>query len=110
MALNTRQVSFYMAQRNKGLTQEAAAATAGISVRSGRRIEKGQWQQSGDRHWRTRQDPLEDVWLSDILPLLQSRPQISPTTVLEYLQDKYPGKYPDNVRRTLQRRIRTWKA
>lgn len=91
MALNTRQVSFYMAQRNKGLTQEAAAATAGISVRSGRRIEKGQWQQSGDRHWRTRQDPLEDVWLSDILPLLQSRPQISPTTVLEYLQDKYPG-------------------
>ncbi|WP_274822642.1 hypothetical protein [Klebsiella pneumoniae] len=36
MTLNTRQVSFYMAQRNKGLTQEAAAATTGISVRSGR--------------------------------------------------------------------------
>lgn len=46
-----------MALRNK----EAAAATAGISVRSGRRIEKGQWQQSGARHWRTRQDPLEEV-------------------------------------------------
>jgi hypothetical protein len=90
-----------MTQRNKGLTQEAAATTAGISVRSGRRIEKGQWQQSGDRHWRTRQDPLEDVWLSDVLPLLHSRPQISPATVLEYLQDKYPGKYPDNVRRTV---------
>lgn len=42
--------------------------------------------------------------------MLQSRPQVSPTTVLEYLQDKYLGKYPDNVRRTLQRRIRTWKA
>ena len=69
-----------------------------------------QWQQSGNRHWRTRQDPLEDVWLSDVLPLLHSRPQISPATVLEYLQDKYPGKYPDNVRRTLQRRIRTSKA
>ncbi|EDM5081832.1 TPA: IS21-like element ISPlge2 family transposase [Salmonella enterica] len=110
MTLNTRQVSFYMAQRNKGLTQEAAAATTGISVRSGRRIEKGQWQSSGERHWRTRQDPLEAVWLSDVLPLLASRPQISPATVLEYLQDKYPGQYPDKVRRTLQRRIRTWKA
>lgn len=58
---------------------------------------------SGKRHWRTRQDPLEAVWLSDMLPLLASRPQISPTTVLEYLQDKYPGQYPDKVRRTLQR-------
>lgn len=110
MALNTRQVSFYMTQRNKGLTQEAAAATAGISVRSGRRIEKGQWQQVATRHWRTRQDPLEDVWLSDVLPLLGSRPQLSPATVLEYLQEKYPGKYTDRVRRTLQRRIRAWKA
>lgn len=44
MTLNTRQVSFYMAQR---LTQEAATATTGISVRSGRRIEKGQWQSQG---------------------------------------------------------------
>lgn len=110
MALNIRQVSFYMTQRNKGLTQEAAAATAGISVRSGRRIEKGLWQQVGDRHWRTRSDPLEDVWLCELLPLLRSRPQISPATVLEYLQDKFPGKYTDKVRRTLQRRIRTWKA
>ncbi len=79
MALNTRQVSFYMAQRNKGLTQEAAAATAGISVRSGRRIEKGQWQSSGERHWRTRQDPLETVWLMMCflysLPVRRSRRQ-----------------------------------
>lgn len=76
MALNTRQVSFYMAQHNKGLTQEAAAATAGISVRSGRRI-----QQSGDRHWRTRQDPREDVWLSDSSsPVRRSRRQRSSST------------------------------
>lgn len=110
MTLNIRQVSFYMAQRKKGLSQHAASTTAGISVRSGRRIEKGQWQQSSERHWRTRQDPLELVWENEILPLLASRPRLSPTTVLEYLQDKYPGQYPDTVRRTLQRRIRTWKA
>lgn len=110
MTLNIRQVDFYMTQRNKGLTQEASAATTGISVRSGRRIEKGLWQQAGERHWRTRNDPLAEVWGSDIIPLLTSRPQITPVTVFEHLQDKYPGKYPDTVRRTLQRRIRAWKA
>lgn len=55
MTLNIRQVSFYMARRKKGLSQDAASTTAGISVRSGRRIEKGQWHQSNERHWRTRQ-------------------------------------------------------
>ena len=58
MTLNIRQGDFYMTQRNKGLTQEASAGTTGISVRSGRRIEKGQWQQAGERHWCTRSDPL----------------------------------------------------
>ena len=33
--------------------------TAGISVRSGRRIEKGEWAKNSVRHWRTRKDPLE---------------------------------------------------
>ena len=41
--LNTWQVSFYMAQRNKGLIQESTAATTSISVCSGRHIAKGQW-------------------------------------------------------------------
>lgn len=61
MALNTRQVSFHMAQRNKGLTQDAMSATTGISIRSGRRIDKGQWQPTGQRHWRTWQDPLQEA-------------------------------------------------
>ncbi|EDJ5809047.1 hypothetical protein GFE35_21435 [Salmonella enterica] len=43
MALNTSQVSYYMTQRKKGATQHISAMKAGISVRSGRRIEKDQW-------------------------------------------------------------------
>ncbi|RAP69587.1 putative iSAfe9, transposase [Candidatus Erwinia dacicola] len=54
MTLNIRQVDFYMTQRNKGLTQEASAATTSIFVRSGRQIEKGLWQQAKERHWCTR--------------------------------------------------------
>jgi hypothetical protein len=47
VTLNIRQVDFSITQRNKGLTQEVSAATTGISVRSGRRVEKGLWRQAG---------------------------------------------------------------
>ncbi|EAW9895645.1 hypothetical protein COQ42_25090 [Salmonella enterica] len=35
MTLNTSQVSYYMTQRKKGVTQHISAMKAGISVRSG---------------------------------------------------------------------------
>lgn len=109
MTLNTSQVSYYMTQRKKGVTQHISAMTAGISVRSGRRIEKDQWSKAGARHWRTRKDPLEAVWDSMPVPLLKERPALMPTTLLEMLQDKYPGQYPNSLRRTMQRRVREWK-
>lgn len=68
MTLNTSQVSYYMTQRKKGVTQHISAMKAGISVRSGRRIEKDQWSKAGERHWRTRKDPLEAVWDSMLVP------------------------------------------
>ena len=54
MTFNTSQVSYYMTQRKKGITQHISAMKAGISVRSGRRIEKGEWENNSVRHWRTR--------------------------------------------------------
>ncbi len=48
--LNTHQVSYYMTQRKKGVNQHISAMKAGISVRSGRRIEKDQWAKNGNRH------------------------------------------------------------
>ncbi|QLS84727.1 hypothetical protein HV305_09185 [Escherichia coli] len=106
MTLNTSQVSYYMTQRKKGITQHISAMKAGISVRSGRRIEKGEWAKNSVRHWRTRKDPLEAVWDSMLVPLLKERPALTPTTLLEMLQDKYPGQYPNSLRRTMQRRVR----
>ncbi len=57
----------------------------------------------------TRKDPLEAVWDSMLVPLLKERPALTPTTLLEMLQDKYPGQYPNSLRRTMQRRVREWK-
>ena len=60
-------------------------------------------------HRRTRKDLLEAVWVSMLVSLLKERPALIPTTLLEMLQDKCPGQYPNSFRRTMQRRVREWK-
>ena len=100
--LNNSHVSNYM-------TQHISVMKAGISVRSGRWIGKVQWAKNSVRNWRTRKAPLEAVWDSMLVPLLKERPSLTPTTLLEMLQDKYPGQYPNSLRRTMQRRVREWK-
>ena len=100
-----------MQQRQKGVHQEAAAAKAGISVRSGRRIEnKENPEEQTERDWRTREDPLETVWETELLLLLEREPSLTGTTLLEYLEEHYPELYDQKILRTLQRRVKQWKA
>ena len=100
-----------MSKRQLGQSQETAAACAAISERSGRRIEKGERTPvPGERHWRTREDPLETIWETELVPLLKKEPQLTGLTLWEYLEDEYAGQFPFNVLRTLQRRIKHWKA
>ena len=50
--INRQQVEFYMNARRQQSTQAVSALKAGISERSGRRIEQGQWQaNSKQRDW-----------------------------------------------------------
>jgi hypothetical protein len=109
--ITDHQVHKYKNHRNK-LSQVAAAARVGISERSARRIDSAQTlpSQAASRHWRTRQDPLTDVWESQVVPLLVSDPQLNAVTLLEELQRRYPGHYGASVLRTLQRRLRLWRA
>lgn len=100
-----------MQHRQQGATQETAAAKAGISVRSGRRIEQSTTPRSkNERNWRTREDPLEAVWDTELVLLLQREPSLTGTTLLEYLEEHYPGYYDQRILRTLQRRVKQWKA
>ncbi len=99
-----------MKSRQAGLTQEISAAKAGISVRSGRRIDKGDHHRQKERHWRTRQDPFEPVWESELVPLLEKEPTLTGLTLWEYLDEKYPEDYPYRLLRTLQRRVKHWQA
>src|SRR5437879_5971052 len=86
-------------------SQEAAAAKTGIGLRSGQRIEAVDVlpSQREARTWRTRSDPFERVWQSEVLPLLERAPTLMAVTVLEELQRREPGRFAESVLRTLQR-------
>ena len=99
-----------MKSRQTGCTQQTSAAKAGISIRSGRRIEKGQHQDAKERHWRTRRDPLEAVWETELIPLLEREPSLTGITLWDHLDEQYPGQYPERLLRTLQRRVKHWQA
>ena len=109
--ITQHQESLYMSKRQRGQSQETAAAKASISERSGRRIEKGERQSiPGERHWRTREDPFEAIWKTELLPLLEKESQLSGLTLWEYLEDEHAGQFPYSVLRTLQRRVKQWKG
>ena len=49
------------------------------------------------------------VW-SEIVPFLESEPEVEATTLLEYLSGRYPNRFSDSHLRTLQRRVNQWRA
>ena len=105
----------YMAKRASGLSQQVAADAVGISLRSAQRIDRGELQPQGQqqrrgRHWRTRADPLADVWDSVLVPMLEKAPQLEPQTLLLHLEQAFPGQEWFRRKRTLQRRVEQWRA
>jgi len=111
--LTDQQVKLYMDSRKKNFNQAISAAKAGVSERSGRRIESKQasvQKNQSERHWRTRKDPLEGVWDNELKPMLEAEPQLTADGLWEYLNDNYPDLYGRKIRRTLQRRVKAWRA
>jgi hypothetical protein len=98
----------------EGKTQEAAAAGAGMSVRSARRWHKGPYpSQAHKPHgWRTRPDPFGAVFESEVVPLLAADEKrvLEARTILGELDRNHPGAFAAGQVRTLQRRIREWRA
>ena len=112
--ITDEQVKLYRKKRMEGKTQETAAAAAGISVRTGRTWETGELpsQHKKTRTWRTRPDPFAEVWDTEVVPLLQKDTdrKLHAKTVLKALRLSHPGQFPRSLTRTLQRRMRHWRA
>jgi hypothetical protein len=62
-----------------------------------------------DRDWRTRVDPFAEVW-PELELLLQANPGLEGKTLFADLQRRFPGRFEDGQLRTLQRRIKQWRA
>ncbi|GAG29972.1 unnamed protein product, partial [marine sediment metagenome] len=54
-------------------------------------------------------DPFDEVW-EEVRQELEASPGLQSKTLFEWLQRKYPGRYQDGQLRTLQRRVKGWRA
>jgi hypothetical protein len=87
-----------------------AAAKAGFSAASAYRIGQDPrlpTQKKAPRG-RRRRDPLAAVWDSEVL-LLKSTPGLRPVAIFDEIRRRHP-EIGAGIRRTLERRIRTWRA
>jgi hypothetical protein len=106
-----KQVNLLM-KYSKTLTQEAAAAKAGMSVRTARKyIKQGGWMVK-PKEWKWRQthkDAFADVW-PEVQAMLEVDSGLQGQTLMQWLIDQHPQEFRWNQLRTLQRRIRRWTA
>jgi len=93
-------------------TLELAAAKAGMDAKTARKYLRGrrlpsEMKQKHD--WRTRTDPFAEVW-DEMRQRLDIEPGLQAKTLFEHFQQSAPGRFTDGQLRTLQRRIKQWRA
>ena len=89
----------------------AAAAKAAISIATGYRLAHDPRLPSQKKppRERRRPDPLAEVFDNEVVPMLEAAPGLRPIAVFEELVRRHPA-LGTGVRRTLERRIRAWRA
>ena len=61
------------------------------------------------RDWRTRPDPFAEDW-PELESRLRDAPELEAKTLFEVLQERNPDRYEPGQLRTLQRRLKQWRA
>jgi hypothetical protein len=102
---------FKMQNKYEHLYQVADAA--GMSSKTARKFLKSKQlpsQNTPEHNWQTRPDPFKEDWDWIEQHLTEAKGALEGKELFEALQRLYPGKYQDGQLRTLQRRIKVWKA
>ena len=89
-----------------------AAMRAGVDRKTARKyVEGGKLpsELAAPRSWRTHEDAFLEHW-PELEVMLCDSPALEAKTLFEVLVAKYPGRYDDGQLRTLQRRVRSWRA
>jgi hypothetical protein len=107
------QVRIIMREREKGRTQEQAAASANLQSRKTaakyERLGKLPSELKQPRCYRTRRNPFEEDW-STVKAMLEDTPSLEAKALFEWLCEQHPGRYQEGQLRTFQRHVATWRA
>ena len=108
---NSMSYSHYLPAEEYTSRSGRGRALPGFSERTARRLAHNSHRPARThRDWRTRNDPFAEVWERELVPLLEAEPRLQARTLLEKLQAGHEGRFPDKLLRTLQRKVRRWKA
>jgi hypothetical protein len=107
-----KQVRRLFALVNLEKSGEIAAAKAGMDRKTARKyLRAGRLPSELPQapRWRTHADAFEEMW-GELKDLLEVNPGLEAKTLFDYLQRCYPGRFADGQLRTLQRRLKVWRA
>ena len=98
--------------KNKEICQYRAADKAGMTERTAYKYIKANKlpsQLQCEHDWQTRENPFVEDW-PVILDMLEVNPGLEGKTIFNHFERTYPGKYQNGQLRTLQRKIKHWRA
>ena len=107
--INALQLRELRAHLDQGASLRYAAMKAGMDRKTARKYRDGADTGPVPHTWRTRPDPLAAVW-PRLEELLQREARLQAKTLLQWLEQEVPGHDWQRHRRTLERRVRQWKA
>lgn len=100
-----------MKEMNEGETLERAALKSGMSENTARRYRSGAVPKGSrpPRTYRTRPDPFAAVW-PEVEAMLEIAPGLEAKTIFERLCERPESTFTEGQLRTLQRKIKRWRA
>lgn len=113
MTVSNAQVSKLMREIEKHGELGKAAAKAGMDRKTARKyVSTGKLpsELKQVRTYRTRPDPIAEEDWSWVEERLAAEPSFEVKTLFELLQERRPGVYDEGKLRTLQRKVRIWRA
>lgn len=110
--ITDRQVRRLFVLMNTEQNREISAAKAGMDAKTARkyrRLGRVPSELEVGPRWRTRPDPFLDVW-EEVRKMLDDSAGLEAKTIFGYLQRNNPGRFQDGQLRTLQRKVKNWRA
>lgn len=100
-----------MKELKSGESLERAALKSGMSENTARRYREGAAPKGGrvPRTYRTRPDPFATVW-PQVQAMLEAAPGLEAKTIFARLCERPESSFSEGQLRTLQRKIRSWRA